>query len=321
MDARLRAYLDVAAGSDAEFVERMYALLVRRAADPPAFERAVSKLGDGTLSRATLIRELVASDEFERVAAIDDALAFAAAARRDGARPRGLRAPHDSDERPIEIPWALSRHTGEPRTLDVGYAFAEPGWLAGLLALDTNRLVGVDRAEREVPPLESVRADVRALPFDDASFDIAFCISTLEHVGLDNSIYGVDEERDDEGQARALHELRRVLAADGRLIVTVPTGEAEDHGWQIVRPPEDWIELFEAAGFLVFEDELYELGEDGWRTATGFVATGVRYGDRGPGASAVLCAELRPKRVRERLRLALRDARHAREPRRSTRGD
>jgi hypothetical protein len=59
--------------------------------------------------------------------------------------------------------------------------------------------------------------------------------------------------------------------------------------------PEGWRARFRDAGFLVFEDELYELTSGGWRSAPAFVAAGVRYGERGAGASAVLCAELHPR--------------------------
>src|SRR5207237_3691009 len=96
----------------------------------------------------------------------------------------------------------------------------------------------------------------------------------------------------------------------------VPCGQEEDLGWQVQRPPASWVALFEAAGFLVFEDELYVLGEQGWQAAGS--ADGLRYGERGPGASAVLCAELRPRRLREVVRLAVRDRRHPDEPRRAT---
>ena len=87
------------------------------------------------------------------------------------------------------------------------------------------------------------------------------------------------------------------------------------------RPPVDWVALFEESGFVVFEDEIYELGTEGWRSTSSFLPAGVRYGERGPGASGVLCAELRPRRLTEVLRLAVRDVRHRDEPRRSTRGD
>jgi SAM-dependent methyltransferase len=157
---------------------------------------------------------------------------------------------------------------------------------------------------------------VRELPFADGAFELAFCVSTLEHVGVDNSVYGVAGEHDDGGQERALRELHRVLGRGGRLLLTVPAGAKEDLGWQVQRPPGEWVELFERAGFLVYEDEVYELRDDGWHSTDSLPA--VRYGERGPAASGVLCAELRPRALGERLRLAVRDVRHRDEPRRST---
>ena len=81
------------------------------------------------------------------------------------------------------------------------------------------------------------------------------------------------------------------------------------------RPPGEWIERFERSGFVVFEDELYVRGEDGWRTASLAEAQAARYGT---SAGAVLLAELRPARLGERVRLAVRDVRHRDAPRRST---
>ncbi len=98
--------------------------------------------------------------------------------------------------------------------------------------------------------------------------------------------------------ARALRELRRVLSPDGSLLVTVPVGEPEDYGWFRQEDTRGWIRRFARAGFFVEEAEVYELGVDGWRAAPTFVSTDVRYGDRGPAASAVLCAELSPRRLR-----------------------
>jgi SAM-dependent methyltransferase len=255
---------------------------------------------------------------------LDDALSFAAAERarprevRGPARPRNLRAPASSDERAIEIPWCLARYDGESRVLDIGYAFAEASYLAGLVALGAKDLVGVDLAEAEVPGVRPVVADVRQLPFEDASFDLALCISTLEHVGRDNAVYDVDAAREDSGDEAALRELHRVLAKNGRLLVSVPTGEHDDQGWQLVRTPDDWIALFERCGFIVYEDELYTRTDDGWRTASLEEARRARYGAGGPGAGAVLLAELHPGTMGGKLRLAVRDVRHRDEIRRST---
>jgi hypothetical protein len=318
MTGDLAAWLEVASGADEDFVERAWRLVVRRPPEPEAREAALAKLRDGTLSRAALLRQLATSDESARVALLDDALAFAAGERakprdvRGPARPRELRAPADSDERAIEIPWCLARYDGEPRVLDVGYAFAEPAYLAGLSALGATELVGVDLAEATVPGLRPVVADVRELPFEDGSFDVAFCISTLEHVGRDNDVYAVDAPRADTGDEAALRELGRVAR---RLLVSVPTGVHDDQGWQLQRTPEDWVDVFERAGLLVFEDELYVRTGDGWRTGTLAEARAARYGQ---SAGAVLLAELRPATVGQKLRLAVRDVRHRDAPRRST---
>ena len=67
MDDRLRAHLELAELSDEEFVRRAYRFVLRREPEPEALERRAP--------RATLLRELVASEEFARLEAIDQALA------------------------------------------------------------------------------------------------------------------------------------------------------------------------------------------------------------------------------------------------------
>jgi SAM-dependent methyltransferase len=291
VDDRLRAHLELAGLSDEEFVRRAYRFVLRRDPEPAALERRVS--------RATLLRELVASEEFERLAALDEAI---------GAAGHGhfLEAPPGTDERAIEIPWALARVRPGDRVLDIGTANAEPAYVAALLGRGAAEIVGVDLAEADVPGMRTFAADVRELPFEDGAFDLALCVSTLEHVGRDNRVYGAGAEADPGGIAAALEELRRVLAGDGRLVVTVPCGEAEDHGWFVQLEPAAWNEAFLAAGFRVLEEEVYALGAEGWRAAPDFDPTGVRYG---PSASAVLCASLGPvsgaRRIARRARAAV----------------
>lgn len=308
MDPTLAAWLD----ASSEDVDALWRRVLRRPIEPAEREATLARL-DAGMSRAALLQELSTSDEYERVRLLDDSVAWAAAQRRAGQRPRNLEAPAGTDERPIEIPWCLARYGGEPRLLDVGYAFAEPAYLSGLVGLGAPELTGVDLVEAEVPGLRSVQGDLRNLPFPDRAFDVAIAISTLEHVGRDNTQYGLDSEDGDSLDA-ALRELRRVTE---RLLVTVPTGDGELLPEQAVFAPAEWIERFERAGFLVWEDELYELGVDGWRSVTE-LSPGLRYGDRGPGASAVLCAELRPRRISARLRLAVRDRRYPDDARRAT---
>ena len=299
MHPRVAAELAAQEGTDEAFVDATFRAILRRDPDGEARERTLAKLAEGTLSRATLVHELASSEEHIRVRELDDAIALGLGARSRRERLRWLQAP-PADERVVEIPWVLSRLRTRGRVLEVGYAFAEAAYLAALLRADVD-LVGVDLAAREVEGMETVQADVRALPFPDRSFEQVLLVSTLEHVGADNSVYGIEGERDDGAREAALHELARVVARDGSLLVTVPLGEPGDHGWFRQDDERGWTSLFARAGCFVEELETYELGPEGWRAAPSFDAAGVRYGERGPAASAVLCADLSPGRVRHLL--------------------
>lgn len=293
-------------------LDDLWRFVLRRPIEPE--ERAATEARvEAGMSYASLLQELATSTEYEHIRRLEDSVAWAAVQRRELARPRNLEAVAGVDERPIEIPWVLSRYAGEPRVLDIGYAYAEPIYLAGLAEIGAEDLVGVDLVTAIVPGIRSVQADLRDLPFENDSFDVAFAISTLEHVGRDNTQYGLAAEQGDTLDA-ALRELRRVTK---RLLVTVPTGERQLLPEQSVYEPSEWIDRFTRAGFLVFEDELYELTPDGWRSVPE-LTPGTRYGERGPGASAVLCAELHHRTLSERFRLAVRDRRYRDDVRRAT---
>ena len=292
--------------SDEEFLEQAWQLVLRRSPDEAGRAEGLERLRSGRISRASYLVELVADAPFARLRELDDGAALARLHR--GERPRGLRAPAWVDERAIEIPWVLARAFGARRVLDVGTVFAETAYVAALHDLGAD-VTTVDLAEGA-----DVTADIRDLPFEDDRFDLALCVSTLEHVGRDNATYDVDAPRDDAGDEAALRELRRVAE---RVIVSVPTGVRDDQGWQLQREPLDWIAVFERAGFTVFEDELYVRTDDGWRTGSLEEAQAATYGDNGAGA--VLLAELRPGTVGGTHRLAVRDVRHRDVVRRSTR--
>jgi SAM-dependent methyltransferase len=294
VDERLAAQLELVAMPDEEFVTQAFRLLLRRPPDELAKADAIASLRAHSLSRASLLADLAASDEFWRLRALDDSASRAAAARATRERPHELSTPPDVDERPIEIAWTLGRYRGEPRVLDVGYAFAEPIWLSALIAAHPRELTGVDLVEREVPGMESVIADVRSLPFGNRSFDVVFCISTLEHVGADNTRYGSDVERDPAGPLEGLRELRRVVTRGGRILLTVPCGESTEE-WYLRRSADEWRELFRQTDLYVYDEEEYMRTADGWRSGT-------------RGEERILCAELHPGRVRHELVRRLRRA-------------
>ena len=125
MDPLVDAELAAHGETDAAFVERAFREALRRPPDAEARERAIAKLAEGTLSRATLLHELVTAEEAVRVRALDDAVALGLGARARGERLAWLQAPPGTDERVVEIPWVLSRLVPSGRVLEVGYAFAE----------------------------------------------------------------------------------------------------------------------------------------------------------------------------------------------------
>jgi SAM-dependent methyltransferase len=287
VDERLATYLEVAGLADEEFVDRTYGLVLRRRPDQDARDAALRALRRHGSSRAALVADLVGSDEFLRLRALEDAVARASAAREAGERPHELTTPPGIDERPIEIAWTLGRFRRARRLLDVGYAFAEPVWLAAVQGLDAGERVGVDVAPRDVPGLRGTVGDVRRLPFADGAFDVVFCISTLEHVGRDNTRYGGPAEQDNAAPLAALRELHRVTARRGRIFVTVPCGD-EDADWYLREPPDAWYERFRAADLYVYDDELYAERAEGWRSAS-------------RAGAGLLCAELHPGRRRHEL--------------------
>ncbi len=88
--------------------------------------------------------------------------------------------------------------------------------MIGLLAVRARSVVGIDLASNVAtaaavrhPGLLAVHGDVRQLPFGEASFDVVISNSTLDHFATRAEI------------EQALRDLHRVLAPDGRLLLTL----------------------------------------------------------------------------------------------------
>lgn len=127
-----------------------------------------------------------------------------------------------------------------------------------------------------------VFGDLRDLPYRDGFFDTLICVSTLEHVGMDNRRYGVDEEMaaDPDMQVRsALLEMRRVVAPGGQMLITVPFGKSEDHGWfrQFGRRDiENITQVFPAAKATI---DVFKYTSDGWQRSDLASASSAHYRD------------------------------------------
>jgi len=139
-------------------------------------------------------------------------------------------------ERVVEILLARLSYAAGLRVLDVGHANAMKCHLDMLLTLDQpRRIKGIDIVRPVYDPRpcydESVLGDATNMPFGDASFDLVWCVSAMEHFGMDNSNYASNFRREEVMDQRALREMLRVLAVGGHLLLTVPYGRYETHGW------------------------------------------------------------------------------------------
>jgi len=210
---------------------------------------------------------------------------------------RSFRIPRRSygageSERCVEIPWVLSRYQGERRVLDIGTSFAERRYLEALRSLHVPSLFALD-----LVPAKSLRAivgDARTPPLRDGIFDAIFAISVIEHIGRDNAVYlqGRHGPADAEGDFTSIRALGALLAPGGRLLVTVPFGEREDHGWFVQYDIDRLDRLIAASGLQVEEREFFRYG-GGW---TGSHEPrdlrGCKYGVDAMAASGLACLSL-----------------------------
>jgi ubiquinone/menaquinone biosynthesis C-methylase UbiE len=102
----------------------------------------------------------------------------------------------------------------------------------------------VELVKKRYGKLASVlQGDLRKLPLEDDSFDLVTCFETIEHV---------------EGAAEGIAELRRVLKADGILVISSPNPDVyvghNEHHVHEFRPAE----LAEAVGEHFAHTALYE---------------------------------------------------------------
>jgi len=159
---------------------------------------------------------------------------------------------------------------GDERALDAGTG---AGALALALAPLVREVVGVDRVPellalgreraRGVGNVELVEGDATALPFPDASFDLAATMRTLHHIARPELV---------------IAELTRVTRLGGRVLVVDQLGpvdplealavdrfeRARDSSHTRLLPEIDLRQLFEANGLVLlrerYDDERRELG-------------------------------------------------------------
>jgi SAM-dependent methyltransferase len=276
------------------FVEHAYTTILNRNPSSEEIDLWCAELSSGRRSRGDVLEAFTSSPEAREKSAIE--LAVRQGVEQERWSIRGEARWPGCSERVVEIPWVLSRCRGARRLLDVGYANASPSYLAALTdsdAMRVGRIYGIDLVGRSVPGLRGAIGNVCVLPLRSRTFDVVTCISTLEHVGADNRRYGVRDDAGSGTAADALAEIARVLAPAGRLLVTIPFGAYENHGWFVQHSERTWLDLVGASDFAIDEHSAFRHTDEGWVDVPHVdEMADLHYADGVPGATGVLCSVL-----------------------------
>jgi hypothetical protein len=180
------------------------------------------------------------------------------------------------DERVVEYPWVFDRLaaccTPGARILDAGSVLNHPRFLArcrhaghGPLSIVTLRYEGYATVSDDV---RYEFADLRSLPYRDRWFSLVVSLSTLEHVGMDNTVYGdaaVASSDPALEAGRAMQELARVTTLGGTALLSVPFGIRSNRGWFRVFDAEDLDGLTRSSGWRLDQARFFRATHDGWR--------------------------------------------------------
>lgn len=217
------------------------------------------------------------------------------------------------DERAVEYPWLFDRLNRNPASLgailDAGstlnhdYILSRDPFRKADLTIMT---LAPEKRCYWYQGYSYVFGDFRKTRFEAGTFNTIVSISTLEHVGLDNTLLYTSDptksETDKRGFVSAAREFRRILAPGGRCLITVPFGKHENFGWFQVFDKDMIRTLIDAFGPSSFDLEFFAYDRAGWRRASeGEVVEAKAYDphsgrgeldDRAGCARALACIEL-----------------------------
>lgn len=179
------------------------------------------------------------------------------------------------DERIVEYPWIFSRLSKEHSViLDAGSTFNFDFIVQNELIKKKDLTIYTFYPEADCffkNRINYVFGDLRDLYFKDNTFDEIVSQSTIEHIDMDNSIYGYEESKSSSKSfeyLKAVNEMIRVLKPGGKLLITMPYGKYEHHGFFQQFDDEmlnKLLSLFSNKG--IFETDFFKYERSGWRFA------------------------------------------------------
>lgn len=180
------------------------------------------------------------------------------------------------DERVVEYPWLFSRlPRGLGTLLDAGsvlnYAYlqSQPSLKEKKVFIST---LAPERTCLWWRGVSYVYEDLRSSCFRDGYFDWIASLSTIEHIGLDNTLLYTSDASKNENRTdsylEAIMEFHRMLKPGGKLYLSFPFGKRTNRQWFQVfdgAMVDEIIETFQPAHAQQF---YFKYEADGWRVSS-----------------------------------------------------
>lgn len=199
------------------------------------------------------------------------------------------------DERVVEYPWLISKLSDKAtRLLDAG-SILNFDFILQHQKIKSKRICITTLApERNCYWKDGISYtfdDLRDLPFKTHTFDEVVCVSTLEHIGLDNQIYFQSEIGEVKNTTElnsltkpdshliAIKEIHRVLKPNGRLYLTVPFGRSQKYPWLQVFDGQGIDRIIDTFSPSGIEETVFMHDSKGWTISTRANAAEASYHD------------------------------------------
>jgi SAM-dependent methyltransferase len=198
------------------------------------------------------------------------------------------------DERIVEIPWVVNELNSYSTVLDAGSALNHSVILKHLTLQKLYIATLYPENYHDPSGINYVYEDLRDLPFKNQYFDAVASISTIEHIGLECSIYKNDEglmNRDttDGNYIDAVLEMKRITKPGGKIFISAPFGKRGVYHNSFRQFDYEMVmELIECTIPVQYEVKYFAYTANGWKLSSPDFCKDFSYRENNsPGAGAV----------------------------------